>query len=108
MKQSLAEAAPEIAKEWHPTKNGSLTPNDVSRASEKKAWWLCSKGHEWEANISSRTKVNGTGCPYCSGRNVIEGVNDLKTWCIQNNKEELLREWNYEKNGDLKPQALVI
>ena len=28
-KASLAEEYPELAAEWHPTKNGDLTPDDV-------------------------------------------------------------------------------
>ena len=43
----LAIKYPDVAKEWHPTKNGSLTPCEVSASSKKKAWWICSKGHEW-------------------------------------------------------------
>lgn len=27
---SLAETMPELAKEWHPIKNGDLTPNDIT------------------------------------------------------------------------------
>ena len=27
-KKSLAETHPEVAKQWHPTKNGNLTPFD--------------------------------------------------------------------------------
>jgi hypothetical protein len=57
---------PNLAKEWHPTRNGFLTPGDVTPFSNKKVWWLCSKDHEWEATISNRS--NGRGCPYCAGR----------------------------------------
>jgi len=56
---------PELASEWHPTKNGNLNSTDVSKGSEKKVWWKCNKGHEWKANISSR--VRGNNCPYCKG-----------------------------------------
>ena len=54
---------PNIAKEWHPIKNKDLKPEDVTKASGKKVWWLCSKGHEWLAFVFNRTK--GQGCPYC-------------------------------------------
>ena len=48
-KPSLAETHPEIAKEWHPTLNGDLTPRDFTHGSDKKPWWKCDKGddHEW-------------------------------------------------------------
>jgi hypothetical protein len=60
----LSTRNPELAKEWHPARNGSLTPSDITIGSEKKAWWVCGKGHEWEAVISRRH--GGTSCPYCS------------------------------------------
>ncbi len=61
---------PELAKEWHPTKNGDLTPKDITQGSVKKVWWLCSKSddHEWQSTVNNRT--NGTGCPVCLGRKV--------------------------------------
>ena len=64
----LATLNPEIAMEWHPTKNGELTPNDVTAGSHKKVWWQCSKfkNHEWDARIKDRTRSNvPTGCPDC-------------------------------------------
>ncbi|MBW2257144.1 MAG: zinc-ribbon domain-containing protein, partial [Deltaproteobacteria bacterium] len=64
---SLATHFPEVAAEWHPTKNGDLTPDQVVAGSSKKAWWTCSVGpdHEWQASIVNRTK--GRGCPMCRG-----------------------------------------
>src|SRR3989338_11643219 len=52
---------PDIAKEWHPTKNAPLTADDVSYGSGQKVWWQCSNGHEWQSVISSRR--GGHGCP---------------------------------------------
>ena len=54
---------PKLALEWHPTKNGDCNPSDVMPGSNKKAWWICENGHEWEAMISSRNK--GHGCAIC-------------------------------------------
>ena len=65
IKKSLGESNPSLAKEWHPTKNVKLSPNDVTPKVRKKVWWICKKGHEWEARIFSRNR--GRGCPYCSG-----------------------------------------
>ena len=62
---SLVDKFPKVAKEWHPTKNGNLKPIDVSIFSNKKVCWTCLNGHEYEANISNRTKIKSpTGCPY--------------------------------------------
>ena len=73
----LATLHPHLIKEWHPTKNGELTPHDVTQSSGKKVWWQCEKGHEWEATVVKRT--DGRGCPYCSNRKVLKGYNDLAT-----------------------------
>lgn len=54
---SLAKADPEIASQWHPTKNGSVTPADVRPNSFKKRWWKCDKGHEFEAMPVYRTRM---------------------------------------------------
>ncbi|MGA9112116.1 MAG: zinc-ribbon domain-containing protein, partial [Smithella sp.] len=54
IKYSLQVCNSNIAREWHPTKNGSLTPSDVSVGSNRKVWWLCSKCHAWPATVSER------------------------------------------------------
>ena len=64
--------------------------------SDKKVWWKCSKGHEWQASISHRSQ--GRGCPYCSGRKTLKGYNDLQTI-----NPAVAKEWNYEKNNGLMP-----
>ena len=61
---------PHLVKEWHPTKNGELTPNDITHGSKKKVWWLCSKGHSYERTPNTRTS-HDTGCPYCSGNKTL-------------------------------------
>lgn len=65
----LATKNPDLAKEWHPTKNGDLKPNMVFSSQNKKVWWLCPVGHEYQATINKRSGPNGTHCPICnSGR----------------------------------------
>jgi hypothetical protein len=54
---------PRVAKEWHPTKNRNLTPEEVTKSSNKKVWWLCLKGHQWKTSVNSRSR--GTNCPHC-------------------------------------------
>ena len=88
----LASRFPELAREWHPTKNLPLTPERVLPGSEKKVWWRCSLGHEWRATIHSRT--DGCGCPVCANRAVAPGVNDLATQFPR-----LAQEWHPTKNG---------
>lgn len=99
-KESLASVCSEIAKEWHPTKNGSLTPKDVAASYSKKVWWLCPKGHPYEASPSSRKR--GRGCPYCTNKKVLVGFNDLAF-----THPDLAKEWHPTKNGSLTPQDVV-
>ena len=58
---------PLVAKEWHPEKNGELTPEKVTSKSGKKVWWICPKDHSYEASVHSRAGSN-SGCPYCAGQ----------------------------------------
>lgn len=97
---SLAELFPEIAKQWNYEKNGVLKPCNLTPGSSRKVWWLCDKGHEWEATIGSRTQ--GIGCPYCSGRRLIKGINDLLTL-----RPEIAADWDYEKNYPLTPDNVT-
>jgi very-short-patch-repair endonuclease len=67
--RSLAELDPEVATEWHPTKNGVVKPSDVNAGSNEKYWWQCSfnKSHEWPARIANRTTPRlRLGCPHCN------------------------------------------
>lgn len=97
---NLSITHPELVKEWHPTKNKTLTPESVTRGSRAKVWWICDKGHEWEATISSRAR--GHGCPYCSGRMAISGVNDIAT-----THPEIAKEWHPTKNSTLTPEMVL-
>jgi hypothetical protein len=96
--KDLATLKPELAKQWHPTKNGALTPKDVKAFSHDNIWWLCENGHEWSALIASRSK---NGCPFCSGREPIKGETDLATA-----NPYLAGEWHPTKNGELTPQNI--
>lgn len=74
---SLAVVNPDLAAEWHPTKNGVVTPDDVKARARRYAYWLGSCGHEWKAIIADRNA--GNPCPYCYGRKFQPGFNDLLT-----------------------------
>lgn len=84
---------PVLAKEWHPTKNGSLTAKDVTTQSSKKVWWICDKGHEWQTTVANRSR--GRGCPYCVGQAVFEDN------CLQTVNPALAKEWHPMANGSL-------
>lgn len=63
---SLANNFPDLALQWHPTKNEKLTPNMVTTGSNRKVWWRCNKGHVWQAIVNDRARKN-YGCRICSG-----------------------------------------
>ena len=97
---------PNLVLEWHPTKNENLRPLDVTPGSGKKVWWLCSKGHEWQAAIHSRSK--GSGCPLCNQNHRVD-VDEM----VASDLDELMvsdlplaREWHPTKNGDLNPKEI--
>jgi hypothetical protein len=93
----LATTQPEIASEWHPTKNAGLTPEEVTEGSNRKAWWQCEAGHEWETVISNRRT---RGCPYCGNKAVWSGFNDLAT-----THPELSKQWHTANT--IKPSELT-
>lgn len=86
----LQTTNPELASEWHPTKNG-LGPNEVKAGSGKIVWWQCKSKHEWKAEISGRNK--GRGCPFCANKKVLLGHNDLAS-----THPELALEWDESAN----------
>ncbi len=99
-KGSLQDNNPVLSKEWHPYRNGTLTPADVLSNSSKYAWWKCPTcGYEWRSRIYSRNI--GIGCPVCAGQVTVAGINDLAT-----TNPELLEEWDYEKNTIL-PESIM-
>lgn len=63
---SLKDRFPGVAAEWHPNRNGDLTPDQLTAGSKMKVWWKCSQGHEWEVSPNVRTgKLPPSGCPSC-------------------------------------------
>ena len=92
---------PEIAKEWHPTKNKNLTPEQVSATSRNNAWWLCTKGHSYEAKIGNRTRWGESKCPYCLHRRLGDDNNLLAEF------PEIAKEWHPTKNKELLPEQFV-
>lgn len=97
--RSLSECYPELVEEWNRERNEGMTPADFTPGSHKKVWWICSKGHEWQADIFARTR--GSGCPVCAGRKIIAGENDLETLY-----PEIAGQWHATKNHGLLPSEV--
>jgi hypothetical protein len=99
----LATLRPDIAQQWHPTRNGELTPKDVTLGSHQKVWWKCPNGddHEWEIPVYSRTGL-GRGCPVCSGRLVVSSN------CLATLRPDIAQQWHPTRNGELTPKDVTV
>lgn len=102
---SFADKFPELAKEWHPTKNGELKPSDFTSGSSKRVWWRCSKdpSYEWQATITQRTHSRGEmkACPHCSGRAATEKNSLALHYPL------IAKEWHPTKNASLTPNEVT-
>lgn len=90
---------PDLAKQWHPTKNGGLGPKDVTPGSSRKVWWLCEKGHWWLARVCDRTR--GMKCTFCRD---LEKQSDQR---MADLKPELLKEWHPTRNAGLRAKDVA-
>lgn len=88
---SLLDRFPQLAKEWDYEKN-SDNPSQVTAMTNKKVFWICERGHSYQASISDRTS-KGSGCPFCDGKLPVIGENDLQT-----THPELMLDWDYSRN----------
>jgi Probable Zinc-ribbon domain len=72
----LATLRPDLAKEAH-----EWDPRTVTVRSGLKREWKCDKSHVYEMRVADRTERNRPeqGCPFCSGKRVLVGFNDLFT-----------------------------
>lgn len=96
----LATVNPELALEWHPTKNKDLKPSDVAPHCTKKVWWLGKCGHEWRADVDHRT--GGRGCPLCLGKKALTVDKSIFEMI-----PEIVDEWDKEKNGENHPKNVT-
>jgi positive regulator of sigma E activity len=102
---SLGELRPELIPMWHKTKNGKLTPFDVSPTVQKRVWWKClfHKDHVWEGPVNSVAKsvADSRGCPFCAGKQV----------CYRDSLEvlhpEIASEWHIERNKPVRPKDVL-
>ena len=98
----LATTHPELAKEWHPTLNKKLTPNNTHAGSAKMAYWICSDNpsHIWKTRIENRKY--GSGCLICAGK-IIDNSNCLATThphiaemlCPESNLKDIAYKYSY-------------
>lgn len=124
-KGSLKDLFPEVAAEWHPSKNRyiystpetwhgvenrriptdkrpqknrRLRPSDVAPFSGESVWWRCSVNteHVWQAAVCDRTKKRSR-CPYCAKRQITDENN------LQATHPTTATMWHHSRNGKLRP-----
>lgn len=83
-----------LIPEFDVQKNVGVSASELSPGSNKNVWWLCEKRHSYQASPVQRK--SGRACPYCSGRKIWVGFNDLST-----THPELAAEWHPVKNTSL-------
>ena len=65
-KNWLADVLPEIASQWHPTRNGKFNPHNVVWDSKRAFWWRADCcGYEWQESVRDRDKYLRLRCPNC-------------------------------------------
>lgn len=96
-KKPLVEYHPELIPEWS-SKNDPIDIISIGSGYHQKYWWVCSKGHEWQASPNSR--VRGHGCPYCAGIKIWPGEKDLAL-----THPDIAAEW--DPGNVLKPTGLT-
>ena len=95
---NLAVTNPDLAAKWHPTKNGTLSPFNVTFGSTKSVWWQCSlnPSHEWEEKVQNISRVK-KHCPFCSGKKL--HISN----CLATVRPDLAKDWHPTKNSGLSP-----
>jgi hypothetical protein len=98
---NFVEEFPDIASQWHKTKNGNMKPEQFNGCSSMLAWWQCpaAKDHEWRISIAMRTTAD-SGCPFCTGTQV------SSTHSLARQYPELAAQWHAVKNGELTPDKI--
>ena len=71
-------------------------------SSNKTVNWTCPKcKNNYPMKIGNRS-ILGQNCPYCAGKKIKVGFNDLGT-----THPEIAAQWDYDKNGDITPQDVT-
>jgi hypothetical protein len=94
--RTLAVARPDLAEQFHPTKNLPLTIDTITIGSRRLCHWTCPDGHDYTQFPERRNA--GYGCPFCSGQKFERGTNDFATMF-----PALATEWDSRLNGVIEP-----
>jgi hypothetical protein len=99
---SLATLFPAVAVEWHPTRNGVLTPADVVAGATRVVYWQCPRDarHVWRSNVRERTR-SLSSCPFCANVRACESNSLLSSY------PAIALEWHPSRNGQLTPAMVT-
>lgn len=100
---SLADRSELLLRQWDYEENGTLSPYDIPLNYSKKVAWKCDEcGYKWKSSPNTRVRVNKiAGCPHCTGRVAMAGVDDLETLY-----PAIAAEWDYERNEGIRPSDI--
>lgn len=84
----LCTTHPKLAKEFDEEQNEGYTARDITGSSGQEWVWRCEFNHNYSASAQNRTSGH-SNCPYCQGKKVGLGINDLAT-----THPELVAEWD--------------
>lgn len=101
LSNSLASHFPEIAKEWHPEKNGGVTPDSIFKTSNKKVWWKCEVAFDHIYEMSVANKTGGKGCPFCAGKRA------SKTNSLISLFPDVSKQWDYKRNQNINIKEII-
>lgn len=90
----LVTLRPDIARQWNFHRNGELLPDHLHPRSNRRVWWTCPNGHEFQMIIIYRCKAETPTCPVETGRRFLRGASDLAT-----KEPRLALDWNQDRNG---------
>lgn len=107
-KNSIVYKYPDLVEEWNYDKNMGIKPEFITHGSNRKVWWKCKCGNEWEAVVYSR--INGNGCPKCGKEKQISmNIKNLiqQKGSLFDNNKKLASEWHPHKNGNLTAKDIT-
>jgi hypothetical protein len=97
----IATTHPEKVRRFWSFNKNSISPSEVSAGSDKRVWWVCEKGHDWQGTPNEVLGRN-RGCPACAGKVIVAGDNDLRTLY-----PDIAEQWHPEKNKSLTPSKVT-
>lgn len=93
----------DILDVWDYENNKDLKPSKISFGSHQEICWFCKIHNKtWKKSINRMTSNKTNGCKYC------EGSYDFKYWCLNNGREDLLKEWDYELNKNINIEEITF